>query len=52
MDGETLIAKMVDELKLGVDIETVIDRHVTFKTPELRRKFIEGLARIVKPPYS
>lgn len=47
MNGGVLIEKMVDELKAGANIEKVVDKYCTCKTPRLRQKLIDGIRKIV-----
>ena len=36
MTGEILVARMVRDVKAGKDIEKVVDRYCTCRTPQLR----------------
>lgn len=47
MNGDVLIEKMLDELKAGADIEEVVDKYCTCKTPRLRQQLIDGIREIV-----
>ena len=47
MNGEELIAKIVEELKAGVNVEEVVDRYCACATPGLRQQLIDGIRQIV-----
>lgn len=47
MTGEILVARMVRDVKAGKDIEKVVDRYCTCRTPQLRQQLIAGIRQIV-----
>lgn len=47
MTGEILVARMVRDVKAGKDIEKVVDRYCTCRTPQLRQQLISGIRQIV-----
>lgn len=47
MTGEVLLARMVRDVKAGKDIEKVVDRYCTCRTPRLRQQLIDGIRQIV-----
>lgn len=47
MTGEMLVARMVMDIKDGKDIEKVVDRYCTCRTPQLRQQLISGIRQMV-----
>lgn len=45
---DEILRKMVSDLKNGVPVEEVADKYVTFATPELRKKLIDGMKAFVE----
>lgn len=42
-----LMERLVEDIAAGADMETVVDKYVKCKTPELRQQLIDGLRRMV-----
>lgn len=47
MSGEVLLTRMVRDVKAGKNIEQVVDRYCTCRTPQLRQQLIAGIRQIV-----
>lgn len=47
MKDVILVARMVRDVKAGKDIEEVVDRYCTCRTPQLRQQLIDGIRQMV-----
>lgn len=47
MKDVILVVRMARDVKAGKDIEEVVDRYCTCRTPQLRQKLIDGIRQMV-----
>lgn len=47
MNGEQLIIRMVEEIKVGANVEHVVDAYCRCANRDLRQQLIDGIRQIV-----
>ena len=47
-ETDIVIEKIVNDIKAGGNIEEIVDKYVTCKTPELRQQVIDGINEMIE----